>query len=829
MCVSQLSLIKPTFRVFTHVLNQMYCLLLAGVCFCSPGNALGLTTLKLSNNVFNGGLDVRAPQQGSGVLMDLSAVHATISKTSITSRTPLGAPLVRTVVSDIHVKKCAFSDLANNFGRFEGGAVHVDSSTFMDSPTPLEQIERWPDNNTFYQDQENFYRSEGHMFVNGTTFLRCYHPTAGGGAIRHEGPHGYVGLTHCVFDACWSKSGYGAAIFSHSTVGDRGSFTFNYNVVCNMKTDYSTIHMQCGKKEEGKQPSQYADLTLIGNVFENITITPFYEPEAGGCGLVIRFADVVKFADCHFSNCSVKTQDPHKFPSIGGAIYILENLTRPEVQGPTRPPSITLEDCTFTSTVSYEYGGVFVVMVPTVKFEMTNCRCELSNEEGQQTKYGGFLYFGDTVDNITIKGTVFDQGIANEGGCLYTNRAVAKFNMEDCIISACEARDPGSHSLVVDSPAFVVKNVSFLNMPDGRGRIKLSNSGFSKNSLTLYNCTFEQYGTGKLVEWKSEVPITFKVSLCNFISVTVLEDSLFFLDSNITEFTLYECDFENIKTNNSDVHILDSEGVATVTLHWTNFMRSAIEGSLVRVNGVTENLVIKNCEFVYCSSTSHPLIDVSQSSKLQLYDVNFENCTVPEKNSLINLVSVEELTLGPYAYFRGAKEQAGTAAYIKSDKGNVVIELPVCFDLEAEFSVDFAGTKPWESIENGTGIFECYDAPETPTPSPTPTPTPTEATAKKGLTSGAIAGLVIGLLVVMAVLLVVILFLVIRRRRMESSTEEDDVTKHDDTETVTQETLQTADFMDDDNFKVTEDNPVFRSEVFGEANDFTNEFEEHSV
>ena len=77
--------------------------------------------------------------------------------------------------------------------------------------------------------------------------------------------------------------------------------------------------------------------------------------------------------------------------------------------------------------------------------------------------------------------------------------------------------------------------------------------------------------------------------------------------------------------------------------------------------------------------------------------------------------------------------------------------------------------------------------------------------------------------------LAVILFLVIRRRRIESSTEEDDPTKHDDTETVTQETLETADFMGDDNFKVTEDNPIYRSEVFGEANDFTNEFEEHSI
>ena len=823
MCVSQLSLIKPTFRVFTHVLNQMYCLLLAGVCFCSPGNALGLTTLKLSNNVFNGGLDVRAPQQGSGVLMDLSAVHATISKTSITSRTPLGAPLLRTVVSDIHVKKCAFSDLANNFGRFEGGDVRVDSSTFIDSPTPLEKIEK-VQNNTVYEDMENYELPYGHLFVNGSTFLRCYNPSRGGGAMRHTGEYGQVQVTYCVFDACWARSGYGSALFSQSAWGfEYDPPQLNYCEVRNMEPNYSTIHMQCGpKKDSGEAVLQYVPMTLTGNIFENITIRPIYLNEAGGSGLVIRYVKELTLKDCHFVDCSVQSQT-EKFPSIGGALYLMANLSHPGWVAPT----FVLEECTFKNIASYQYGGCVGLDAPTKKFEMINCTCERSDLEGQQTEYGGFLYFGKEVEEIKITGTVFDTAVAKDGGCIYTNLAIQTFTLEDCIISACEAREGGSYSLFVNSPNFVLSNVAMQNMQGGRGKIKLS----SCDLLTMFNCAFDQYRTGQLVEYTpaTEQGVTkFDVSDCHFTSVAVDESSLFFLTS-VNEFVLLRCVFTGTETSNSDVHIINAEGVQTLTVHWTDFMDNGIKGSLIRANAVTKILEIKNCEFFRCSSTSHPLIDVSQSLELQLYDVSFENCTVPEKNSLINLVSVEELTLGPYAYFRGAKEQAGTAAYIKSDKGNVVIELPVCFDLEAEFSVDFAGTKPWESIENGTGIFECYDAPETPTPSPTPTPTPTEATAKKGLTSGAIAGLVIGLLVVMAVLLVVILFLVIRRRRMESSTEEDDVTKHDDTETVTQETLQTADFMDDDNFKVTEDNPVFRSEVFGEANDFTNEFEEHSV
>ena len=588
-----------------------------------------------------------------------------------------------------------------------------------------------------------------------------------------------------------------------------------------MEPNYSTIHMQCGpKKDPGEAVLQYVPMTLTGNIFENITIRPIYINEAGGSGLAIRYVKELTLKDCHFVDCRVQSQVA-TFPSIGGALYFMANLSHPGWVAPT----FVLEECTFKNIASYQYGGCVGLDAPTKKFEMINCTCERSDLEGQQTEYGGFLYFGKEVEEIKITGTVFDTAAAKDGGCIYTKVAIQAFTLEHCIISACEAREGGSYSLVVNSANFVLTNVSMQNMQGGRGKIKLS----SCDLLTMSNCIFDQYRTGQLVEYTpaTEQGVTkFNVSSCNFTSVAIDESSLFFL-TNVKEFVLFECVFTGTETSNSDVHIINAESVQTLTVHWTDFMHNDIKGSLIRVNGVTKSMEIKNCDFVNCSSTSHPLVDVSQSSNLQLYDVSFENCTVPDKNSLINLVSVEALTLGPYAYFRGAKEQAGTAAYIKSDKDNVNLVLPVCFDLEAEFSVYFAGAKPWESIENGTGIFECYDAPETPTPSPTPTPT--EPAAKKGLSAGAVAGIVIGLLVVMAVLLIVILFLVIRRRRIESSTEEDDPTKHDDTETVTQETLQTADFMGDDNFKVTEDNPIYRSEVFGEANDFTNEFEEHSI
>lgn len=199
--------------------------------------------------------------------------------------------------------------------------------------------------------------------------------------------------------------------------------------------------------------------------------------------------------------------------------------------------------------------------------------------------------------------------------------------------------------------------------------------------------------------------------------------------------------------------------------------------------------------------------------------------------------------------FRGATGSDAHAAYIShsgyTSTTTVTFELPLCFDLSEQHSLNFNGATPWEEVSSHFQIFNCEScdqqatveftasdsftasesftasqsftsAPSTSAPSGSPDASATETTgsdgsdSRKGLSAGAAAGIAIVVIVLIAAI-VILLILIVRRKRQHTAEGSGD----DPQSEMTEETATTnpASFLDTEwNGRVTEENPIFSTQ-----------------
>lgn len=486
------------------------------------------------------------------------------------------------------------------------------------------------------------------------TFIRC--TTVGtndgeGGAVyfasnaQGSGGVAFMNCTSCVFDACHAESGYGAAIFYKSPTK---TFVFDDCNVTNMNIADSVIHMQCGDA-----PDNFGTLSLKNDVFQDITITR--GSEGGGSGLVIRFPTNLELIGCEFRRCKTRAS--------GGAV-----LLTPHNQDTIE--KLLFLDCLFSETSATVDGGAIAVTASCQSLEIVGCT--FTGKKEVQTGNGGFIMLSVTVTTFRINETTFNYSDAQDGGCIYSSSPSegTSFIVEGCTVSAAGATT-GSYSIVVKAKDTRIKELHMMDMPSGNGRIKLSDTGFANNQITLDSCTFEQFATEMLLSFTTNDPIALTLKDCRFFGVSSTGANLFQMDKDeatgIGNLRISDCIFDqdcsykwaivqsqartgspvgsctlervqfkglNIQNNEAAFVLKGCESINLVDCNITNEEKSnQLTGVLDIGNIFKRTATFKNVMFSQCE-VSNFLISSNDAWTLVMEDCEFVSCkaTGAEKN-----------------------------------------------------------------------------------------------------------------------------------------------------------------------------------------------------
>ena len=217
------------------------------------------------------------------------------------------------------------------------------------------------------------------------------------------------------------------------------------------------------------------------------------------------------------------------------------------------------------------------------------------------------------------------------------------------------------------------------------------------------------------------------------------------------------------------------------------------------------------------------MISLSGSTRVNLSATAFKDCSC-ESGALVTITDAESVFIGG-SCFQGLKEGLG-AGYISCNSNDATFELPMCFSLSQEESISFSGADPLSKIDDPSAIFNCWNCSFIPGYDSEPDISDPPAEQNENpLGPGAIAGIVIGILVFIAAVVLIIVFLLLRRKHSEEKTLEDEPSEMN--EEATEVTIISV-MTDDWTGKVTEDVPGFtNSSSLNEPEPFSvNEFEE---
>lgn len=455
---------------------------------------------------------------------------------------------------------------------------------------------------------------------------------------------------------------------------------------------------------------------------------------------------------CVFDNVVVSKLDIS--PKKGEVLLDLESFSE-----------VAVSDTTFININGY--NGLLVVesgtcSIDSVCFE----HCTLRRPEGadpQETVY----------PCLSITGTVQKFSGCHFVSCSCVNTypllsiSGAIEDLSDVELSAC---------------TFQTNPVRITPPAGGVSRIAFANSRFEDLQSTFAPVKIESVTSIAFSDtWFSQVT--------NALSLIQASSAL-----ELTNVHINDCAFEKLG---------DLADSASLLLENCEFRHNTISKSLAVVS--SQSAKVLNCQFEDCTSQesllsfSCPTVDISLT--------NFQKCR-SQTASLLVLQGVQSFVLN-HTCFQGSEQGSeGHPIYIDCTCENGTIELPVCFDKSKDASVRLNGD--FGEIPN---IFDCHDCSFIPTPEPevtseseeVPLPSitsidqedetttqegsadaPVEA-EKSGLGAGEIAGIVIGVLVLIAACVLLILFLLFRKRSnsTEKSQEDGEMAEEAPDETIT--------------------------------------------
>ena len=368
-----------------------------------------------------------------------------------------------------------------------------------------------------------------------------------------------------------------------------------------------------------------------------------------------------------------------------------------------------------------------------------------------------------------------------------------------CIFSNCAA---SSHLLDIhsESNAFQLRDVSFVGIVMVNSFIYIRNLNFDHLSMT--NCVLADIEGGTILEYEST---TFQIDIDN---LTVTGSQFTNLTSMPGAANVQNCNF----TSNTITGYLfqPTNKLVLSVCHFNNntgLLVQSTEGGDVEVN---------NCDFVNMKDIPEPMITSSKGS-VSISGATFDNCWCAN-NPLLLFTSLSLLSVNNCC-FQGAAPHQGSASYLACSSTSFAFELPLCFDLNASESVDFGDSDPLQDITSKHRIFEC----DTCAGSGTESSSDAGVSPDRGLGPGAIAGIAVAIVAVIAGVIVLVVLLLRRRYKEETGTDTSEMVMEtaDVTTTYTGASVSTA---DDWSSKISEDTPAFTSHLTDAA--FDNIFEE---
>lgn len=640
-----------------------------------------LVKLHIDRCVFLNGMDQASTTQGSGALVDAISARVCVSRLSVLAEQESSMSLFKCYGADVSVRYCFLKDLRSQFGCFLGSNVNIDSSAFSNSARPLEEIA-----NT---DSERIRRWQATDFLTcrNVIFENLQAPDNGRGGAIYYGSDQWkckVSLNNCTFRNCRcgpkAETPEGAAVFVASPV----AFEFNYcNVLECHDNAASIISFQGSTTSTTKEIS--GQITMYGNVFKDIKLN------TGGSGMVVWAPTDISYVQCEFVSCVSSGTSQYGGSCIrlrpivwsntrcnfeecnfsvatsssgnGGAIRIYYQDTSTTTTQYVSLTGCTFEQCgtegehggglcinadtspqvqvvitntTMESCYARQGGSISVVTAVAGRFEVANCSFTDGKASGGN---GGFLMISSCTGQVILQDTTFlNSSASGDGGCVYLgNTNPSEVLVENCTIDSCES---SAYSIVLKCPTTTIDCLHMKNMPNGGGRIQLSDSGFTDGSLSLTNCEFENFETQKLFDYTGSLS-TLVLIFCRFDNVVVSGENLFQLTRDWKNFTFDNCTFQNIVSLGSIVKydtggasgdcIIDNSVFQNITIGPKGTDSSTSYEVIIDVRNFN-SVTLKYSQFLDSTLMNGIFLVPSMNTEISLEFVLFSGCEIDRPN-----------------------------------------------------------------------------------------------------------------------------------------------------------------------------------------------------
>ena len=793
--------------------------LLSGVCA-----SLERPQLQILKTTFSNCRDLTT---SGATLVDLQATSAVISKMSIVSRVVGRLALLESVDSSVLVKKCAFEGLASYFAHVSGGSVAVTSSSFADSARPL-TIEGVLGGGSLGRSLERAsvlaclpVSASGAYSVSGTTFDGCQHQGKEGGAIHFSGTS--LSITKCTFKNCKAANAegrWGDAIYSSA---DIGAFVLEGCTFESFDQSNTIAHFQ-----RRATPTQFDTLTLSNNIFKSTSVI---SDQAGGSGLLIRYAATLELVGCEFEQCTCLQS--------GGALMF-------EAASETTP-TFAFTECSFLNVKTTEGNGGAIALPHACK-SVTISGCLFQNNRAPTTtnKYGGSLYFHEDPGALELRDTIFIDCMAQEGGCIDGFGYVTSLTIDNVTVNKCDSNTyPIGYSIYVYASTVSVSRVHLWNMTR-RGLVVLQNGEFwPGDNFDLYGSSFRNVEMGKLFDAKftglSYVNLTDCVFYhCTFFdsgsdayqapidfsgSMFVMNGCIFTNDVNSPkaiafavgsgECSIEGCRFETVKSDSSSMFWLT--GFSSVSVVNTSFIDSrTLAQPILKMNVSAAKLF--DCVFYDCACDGESMIVLSDCATVNVTLTALRNCSC-KSGALVAIADAGSVFITS-SCFQGLTERPGVAGYIDCTCESATFELPMCFSMSEAASISIKESSS-SSLNYPSTIFNCRDCSFIPDSESGGT----DNSPSNGLSVPVIVGIAIGALVLVS-LVILIVVLVIRRKKSDQDEKSLDDDLNEMTEEGEVESTITSIMSEEWTQKMTEDARGMTTNGVGMANMINEPFPE---